>query len=131
MRSMTRSRPVTVAIALVLVVALGWSAAAACADLTPSSAPEMACCLMGHDDCDHASATMTCCASPDPQPGDRQSPSVAPTPSKFVPVLDLVRLVDPVSVILPTAERILRSIDHVPVRQPDTPTYLLDSVFRL
>ena len=131
MRSMTRSRHLAIGIALVLVVSLGWSAVAACTDGMLTSAPEMACCLQTHDDCDHAPATMTCCASPDPQPGDRQSPSVAPTPSKFVPVLDLVRLVDPVSVILPTAERILRSIDHVPVRQPDTPTYLLDSVFRL
>ena len=131
MRSMTRSRHVAMGIALVLVVSLGWSAVAACADSMLTTAPEMACCLQTHDDCDHAPATMTCCTSPDPQAGDRQSPSVTPTQSKFVPVLDLVRFVDSVSVISPTAERILRPFDDAPARPSDTPTYLLDSVFRL
>ena len=128
---MTRSRPVAIGIALVLVGSLGWSAVAACTDSVLTSTAEMACCLKAGDDCDHAPASMTCCTSPDPQPGDRQSPSVTPTHSKFVPALDLVRFIDPVSVLSTSAERIARSFDHAPVRPLDTPTYLLDSVFRL
>ena len=119
----------TMGVALLLVVSLGWSAVAACTDLAPTSAPQMACCLQSHQDCEHSA--VECCTSPASHVGDQQSTSAKPTSSKLVPVLDLVRFVDPVPVTSTSPERIVRWFDQAPARPPDIPTYLLDSVFLL
>ena len=116
---------------VLLVVSLAWSIVAACTDDAPAGEPQMACCLAGHQDCEHAAPSMECCTSPAPPGAGQQSATVKPTSSKFVPVLHLVRLVDPVPVASTSAERIVRLLDRAPARPPDTPTYLLDSVFRL
>ena len=119
------------ALGLTLIVALGWSATASCMDGAQASAAQMACCLQGQHDCERAAQAMACCKTPTSRPADQQSTAPKLTRSPLIPVLDLVRLADRVPLTFRSAERRLGRLDHAAARPPDTPTYLLDSVFLL
>ena len=127
--SMSRLRHRAMGVALILVVSLGWSAVAACTDSVPTDDTQMACCLEVHQGCEHAA--VECCTSPASPAANQQSASVKPASVKFVPVLHLVRFLNPVSVRFASATRPVGWLNPAPVRPPDTPTYLIDSVFLL
>lgn len=117
------------ALVLALVVSLGWSAVAGCTDSVQAKAPEMACCLHGHHDCKHAAPSMACCNTSASNATDQQATVVKATRSAQVPLVAVDHFVDPIPA--PSAVRSLRRLDPAPIRPPDIPTYLIDSVFLL
>ena len=115
-------------IGFVLVAALGWSATT-CADSVQvnrmgiqASGTEMP--------CPHSGAAMACCKSSASSREDQQS-TAAKFSGTVVRAVCLVRLADPVPVVVIPVDRLVRHRDTSASRSPDTPTYLIDSVFLL
>ena len=115
-------------IGFVLVAALGWSATT-CADSVQASG--MGIQASGTEmPCPHSAAAMACCKSSASSGEDQQS-TAAKLSGSAVPLVCFIRLVDPAPLIVTSADRLFGHLDTSPPRSPDTPTYLLDSVFLL